>query len=142
MVTDLTTPQEVVLRDLTTMTEEGEVVEVAYTCRMEEDMMEVVRREGTTSTTTCLDFEGRVLTSTVVQEDEVKGEEEEERQEGDVEGLCGEDERKELGEREVWVADGEMRRERMVMPGGREAVALYQVSAPSLDTITHLQDIS
>ena len=128
------------LRDLTTMTEEGEVVEVAYTCRMEEDMMEVVRREGATSTTTCLDFEGRVLTSTVVQE-EGKGEEEEERQEGDVEGICGEDARKELGEREVWVADGEMRRERMVMPGGREAVALYQVSAPSLDTISQLHDI-
>jgi hypothetical protein len=29
---------------------------------------------------------------------------------------------------EVWVADGEVRRERLVLPGSRESIALYQVN--------------
>ena len=98
--------------------------------------MEVVRRvEGGDKVTSCIDSEGNVVVATVYKREEMVNEE------------CSaeEKERKEFGEKEneeedneekkeVWVVEGEASRENLVLPGGREATALYQVAASLLST--------
>lgn len=87
--------------------------------------MEVVRVvEGGDRVTSCIDSEGNVVVSTVYKTVMKESLEEKE----------GEKEWEEMEEvdtaKEVWVAEGEARKENLVLPGGREATALYQV--PSL----------
>jgi hypothetical protein len=113
----------------------GEVVALSYHCSLRGEGLEVRRQEGAQVVTSSLDCRGNVLVSAV----ETAKQESEERsvEDDDVEvnsEIQEEVETKEWEEEEeaeeVWVADGEVRREVLALPGGREALALYQVPGP------------
>ena len=95
-------------------------------CNFQEgEVLEVVRvAERGDRVTSCIDSEGNVVVSTVYK---TAMKESLEEKEGDKEW----EEKEEVDTaKEVWVAEGEARKENLVLPGGREATALYQV--PSL----------
>ena len=147
------------LKDLTTLSEDGNSVNLSYSCTkvimsfisarihglikkinfQDGDVLEVERRlEGGEKVVSCIDSEGNVVVTTVyripiekekddkefVAADEEQGVVKEMDKEKEEEK---EEEKEKEVEKEVWVAEGEARRESLVLPGGREAIALYQV---------------
>ena len=92
--------------------------------------------EGGEKVVSCIDSEGNVVVTTIYREAIEKEKDDKEFVAADEEqGVVKEmdkgkeeveEEEKEV-EKEVWVAEGEARRESLVLPGGREATALYQV---------------
>ena len=91
-------------------------------------MLEVERMvDGGEKVISCIDSEGNVVVARVYKREETVEKESEqqkeefERKENEKE-VIEEDE-----EKEVWVGEGESRSENLVLPGGREATALYQV---------------
>ena len=102
----------------------------------EGEVVEVVRRvEGGDKVTSCIDSEGNVVVATVYKREEMVNEESAEEKEGKEFGAKENEEEDNEEKKEVWVVEGEARRENLVLPGGREATALYQVAA-SLLTIS------
>ena len=82
----------------------------------------------------CIDSEGNVVVTTICRmpSEEEKDDKEfvaADGEQGVVKEMDKEkeEEKEEEKEKEVWVAEGEARRETLVLPGGREATALYQV---------------
>ena len=85
----------------------------------------------------CIDSEGNVVVTTIYRmpSEEEKDDKEfvaADKEQGVTKGMDKEKEEEEKEkekevEKEVWVAEGEARRESLVLPGGREATALYQV---------------
>ena len=94
-------------------------------------MLEVERMvDGGDNVISCIDSEGNVVVATVYKREETVVKESEEQKEGKEFEVKENEE--EYTEKEVWVGEGEARRENLVLPGGREATALYQVAAPIL----------
>ena len=84
----------------------------------------------------CIDSEGNVVVTTVYRMPSEEDKDDKEFVAADEEqGVVKEmdkgkeevEEEEKQVEKEVWVAEGEARRESLVLPGGREATALYQV---------------
>ena len=92
--------------------------------------------EGKDKVVSCIDSEGNVVVTTVYR---IPSEEDKDDKEfvaaNEEQGVVKEmdkgkeevEEEEKQVEKEVWVAEGEARRESLVLPGGREATALYQV---------------
>ena len=95
------------------------------------EMLEVERMvDGGDNGISCIDSEGNVVVATVYKREEMAEKESEQHREEENEFERKEKEKEDIEEdeeKEVWVAEGEPRRENLVLPGGREATALYQV---------------
>ena len=94
--------------------------------------------EGGEKVVSCIDSEGNVVVTTIYRMPSVEEKDDKEFVAADKEQVVAkemdkekeeekEEEKEKEVEKEVWVAEGEARRESLVLPGGREAIALYQV---------------
>ena len=94
-------------------------------------MLEVERMvDGGDNVISCIDSEGNVVVATVYKREEMVEKESEQHREEENEFERKENEKEDIeedAEKDVWGAEGEPSKENLVLPGGREATALYQV---------------